>query len=241
MTTTRVDWNQRLTRIHERGYWRVLIHPTVFDEHRIASLPECWRLIESAQVSLRGYLKYPMVDAEQRLDGDDWVQSGGEFVDGLELWRCFQSGQFVHHFSVSEDWQPDGARALGPPNGASPGSVRTLSIYNTLYTLTEILEFARKLAYRDVLEPAAVIQIELHGMKGRGLEGPGSLRMRRGLYRSQTDLICWKKTVLATELLVTAMDLALDAAVHVFERFNWNSPSRAMLQQGQRQLLTRGY
>src|SRR6266508_5775344 len=103
MTTTSVEWDQRLDRIHERGYWRVLIHPTVFDEHRIPSLSDCWRLIESAQVSLRGYLKYPTVDPQQRLDGKDWVQSGGEFTDGLELWRFFQSGQFVHHFSVSAE------------------------------------------------------------------------------------------------------------------------------------------
>src|SRR5829696_6596341 len=98
MTTAVFETERRLAEIHDTGYWRVLIHPTVFEGSRIPTLADCWRIVEESRVSLRGW-DYPHVDPAQQLRGDDWVQSGAAWANHVELWRFYQSGQFVHHFA----------------------------------------------------------------------------------------------------------------------------------------------
>jgi len=50
----------------------------IFNESRISTLPECWRIIESCSVSLRGW-NYPHVDREGKVNGNDWISSWCEF------------------------------------------------------------------------------------------------------------------------------------------------------------------
>src|SRR5438034_7832370 len=88
--------------VKARPHWRVTIRPTIFNESRISTLPECWRIIESCSVSLRGW-NYPHVDREGRTNGNDWISSWCEFNGYLEYWRFYQSGQFLHLKSFWED------------------------------------------------------------------------------------------------------------------------------------------
>ena len=154
-------------------------------------------------------------------------------VKFIELWRFYQSGQFVHQFAVTEDredsWFMNGAR--GP--GAIAQGPRTLSFLNVLYTLTEILEFSRRLAHSQILSPAASIRIELRGMKGRKLTAPQYRRLS-GSYVSDSKTICWERTSEAAALIATAPNIALDATVHVLERFKWTDPPRRILEEEQR-------
>jgi hypothetical protein len=235
--TVAVSDQQRLDLVHETGYWRVLIRPTVFEERRIPRLSDCWRIIEEAKVRLRGW-DYPHIDRRERGQGNDWIQSGSTFANHVELWRFFQSGQFVHHFGLREDRMPPGWGVGGNPVQVVSGQQRWLHVLSTLYTITEVLVFARNLAYRAVLEPAADITIELHGAEGRALAAPAD-RDLYGFYQATTDIICWHETLPAATLLATAPDLALDATVHVFERFGWEEPPRDTLAEDQRRLLER--
>ena|SRR5215207_1389878 len=231
--TVAVSEQERLALIQQTGYWRVVMRPTVFEERRIRTLSDCWRILEGAKVRLRGW-DYPHIDRDERGQGNDWIQSGSTFTNHVELWRFFQSGQFVHHFSLREDRTPVGGNPAPTISGRQP----QLSVLSTLYTVTEVLTFARNLAYREVLEPAADITIELHGMAGRVLTASFD-RELHGHYEATTDLICWHETVPATALLATASDLALDATVHVFERFGWQDLPREVLAEDQRRLLER--
>ncbi|MGD9893272.1 MAG: hypothetical protein AB7R89_31150 [Dehalococcoidia bacterium] len=235
--TVAISEQERLTLVHETGYWRVLIRPTVFEERRIPTLSACWRIVEEAKVRLRGW-DYPHIDRHERIPGNDWIQSGSTFANHVELWRFFQSGQFLHHLSLREDRTPPGGSVGGNPAPIVTGEPRQLSVLSTLYSITEILVFARNLAYREVLEPAADITIELHGMEGRILTAPFD-RDLHDRYQATTDVICWHETLPAATLLATATDLALDATVHVFERFGWEEPPRAVLAEDHRRLLER--
>ncbi len=236
MTSTIVTREGLLSRIKERGYWRVIIHPTEFDERRVATLAQCWQIIESAQVNLRGYLDYPRLPHE-RTEGTDWIEGGGEFSDDLEVWRFYQSAQFVHYFFVSEDWLLgawDGTTVEDKARGFASGD-RTLNVYNALYTCTEVLQFAARLAYRDVLEPAARVRIELHRSRGRRLVAP---RDERSLdqFVSREDTVCWQSDTMSAHLIAAAPQLAVDAAMSLFKRFGW-SPSRRLLELRQQRLL----
>jgi hypothetical protein len=240
MTATLVNTEQRLAQIRETGHWRVIIHPTIFEEQRIPTLTDCWRIVEESGISLRGW-PYPYVNRDERVLGDTWVQSGISWGNEVELWRFYQSGQFVHHFGVREDREPPALDWQG--HGATPitqGS-RSLSYLNALYTLTEILLFARGLAYREVLEPTAIIRVELHGVKGRRLTAPAErwLGDRHERYASHTDTICWTSEIPTLALLADAPAIALDAAIQIFTRFGWENPSRKTLEWDQQRFLER--
>jgi hypothetical protein len=236
MSTGVAEMKARLARIRSRGYWRVILHPTEFDQHRIPSLDRCWEVVESARVNLRWSLVYPTDPPEERVQGNDWIQSGAEWY-GPELWRLYQSGQFVHDFAVFEDWVGEDGLDM-PQNGTSIKPVRTMNTFNALYTLTEMLEFARRLAYREALSPIASITIELHNMQDRQLV-PSKGQMRFGVYKAYDTKISWTKILPSAELIANASELALDATMHIFQRFNWHQPPRHLFAQEQRRLYER--
>lgn len=217
MTSTAVNANELLTWIHQAGYWRVILRPADFQDDRIPSLSECWRRVEESRVSQRGW-DYPYVDRDDSRAGDGWVQCGVAFGNLIEIWRFYQSGQFVHNFAVSED-REDAWQRTHVPSPVVEGP-RTLSIFNLLYTMTEILEFARRLAHRDVLGSTASIRVELHGMNDRQLTAPPEHRLRRN-YVSNTDTICWERGLSSAALIATAPKVAIDATKYVLERFQW--------------------
>lgn len=238
MTSTTVNDEERLALIHETGYWRVEIRPTVFLEERLTSLSSCWDSVEVSQVGLRGWY-YPHIERSERVQGDNFVQSGSDFANHVELWRFYQSGQFVHRFAMPEDWKVPSLDHWSRETSAVTTGPRQLDFVDALYTVTEILKFARNLAFRDVLEPAAYLSIELHGTKGRSLSAPSSRMALLRPYKASVDTICWERMLFAAELIATAPQVAIDAAIHIFERFGWDSAPRDLLVQDQRRLLER--
>ena len=77
----------------------------IFNESRISTLPECWRIIESCSVSLRGW-NYPHVDREGKVNGNDWISSWCEFNGFGEYWRFYQSAQLLHLNSRTAERSP---------------------------------------------------------------------------------------------------------------------------------------
>lgn len=234
MTTAAIE-QERLSLIHETGYWRIVIRPSVFDADRIPTHTQCWKVVEQANVRLRGW-DYPHVDSSERVTEHDWIQSGSAFGGQAELWRFFQSGQFVHHRSCEEDREPPafGMRTLSPK--VRERRLR-LDALGALYTVTEVYEFARNLAYGEVLEPVSHITIELHGAAGRTLILPDDFRRGGRSLTSTAGVVSSEFTVLPVVLLATASELALDAAIHIFEQFGWHDPPRDLLAEEQRRLL----
>lgn len=211
-----------LGKIHSTGYWRINIRPTRFQPDRIPSLSQCRDIIKEVKVSLRGW-DYPHIDQRELLSGQDWIESRTDWMSHIEYWRFYQSAQFIHHLSCRED--------------ADRPSRKVLSMLGTLYTTTEVLLFASRLASKNLLEPAAQISIKLLGMDGRLLDEPGRVLSRE--YIARVDEITFDK-VIETELLIaTSSEIALDATVSIFERFNWEYPSRQVLVEDQRKLLER--
>jgi hypothetical protein len=235
MTSVVANIEERLARIHETGYWRVLLHPTEYDPLRISTLKACLELIEATRVRLQGWA-YPHSDPAPNdyICGENWIQSGSDFGNHVELWRLFQSGQFVHHLSVTDDRMPLGSTSAGERR---PGPL-VLDFVNVLYTVTEILQFVQGLAYRGVLDPAASLTIELHGMKARQLVAPPD-RLLTQRYVCHVETIRWPARQISPALVARAPELAVDAAMAIFERFGWLDVSRDMLVENQRRLLER--
>jgi hypothetical protein len=144
----------------------------------------------------------------------------------------------VHHVALDEDWTlPVFGGGRSQKGEIKPGP-KELSFVGVVFALTEVLSFAAGLAYRDVLKPAAVIRLQLHGAAGRRLTAPPE-RIFRKTYEASVDVIPWSATLLDAELIARAPDLAIDAAVHLFERFGWHDVPRWQLEADQRRLLER--
>ncbi len=219
-----------LDKIHQHAYWRVVIRPTQFNPREITSLGTCERIVRSSQVVLRGW-DYPWVEKIQV--GQDWIESycDSDIVSRYESWRFFLSGQFVHHFTVDEEFHG---------LNWTPSPDRYLSVLNCLYTVTEIFEFAARLAQHGILRPAAEVSIRLYGMQNRQLTHERlEQAMVFGGYFSRMDEIAHDVAIPASQLLGSTADLALDGATAIFERFGWLNPPRDQLTEEQRKLLER--
>jgi hypothetical protein len=217
---------ERLAKIHSTGYWRVNIRPTKFESERIPSLAKCRDILQTSIVQLRGW-DYPHLDNTETANGQDWVESGCDFLSHIEYWRLYQSGQFVHQFACIEDHE------------ASSAHIRGLEVISTLYTVTEIFEFAGRLAIRGVFSPEAEMSITLAGMEGRKLFLWSPERSLNRLYVCCIPEIAFSKTFTEAEISARASELALDTTVWIFERFNWIEVPRQVLAEDQKRFLER--
>lgn len=237
MATTLID------KIKSQGYWRVIIKPTQFNKSLIPSLTECQRLIEESKVYLRGW-DYPHLPryGQGLVNGVDWLEASTDsmvWIPMLEYWHFYQSGQFAHLFNCGEDWvnrdqlQIQNWRNLPLPE-------RVLSILNTVYRVTEIYEFAARLAAKGIFRSDLSITVELHGMKDRGLVVTGHMRAPLlDNYICGVDALPYSKTVSLEALLAQASELALESLLWFFERFNWQSIPVHTIRDDQRRLLER--
>lgn len=229
--------------IKEAPHWRVVIRPGVHVEERIKTLGECWRLVESSRVSLRGW-DYPHVDHQHRQNGKDWIESWDDYRSHREYWRFYQSGQFLHLFSFTEDRYRDEveekAKSDVPAlNSLSPSGY--LSVVSALWTITEIFEFAARLAQKADFGDPVSVTIQMVGVKDRALyvSDPGRDFSRPYIASEPALSKDWSPGT--EQLLSGSSELALNAAEWFFERFQWMVPPRQVLADDQRRLLERRF
>jgi hypothetical protein len=214
-----------LAKIHAKGYWRVLVRPTKYVENRIPTLSDCRRNVEESTVRLRGW-DYPHI--KDVTNGQNWIESAEDWLHGhIEYWRYYQTGQFVHHFAMNEDYEESSKARHG------------LDFINTLYRFTEIFEFAARLAARGLLSPGVTVRVELHNCEGRELFSWDPGRFIVSNHRSNTPAIEYKATTTDSQLLGHGGQRALDGTIYVLERFNWNNVPRGILAEEQAKFLER--
>jgi len=227
-----------IDKIKSKGYWRVEIRPTVFEKLRVPTLSQVQELVQSCVVLWRGW-DYPHWNDRTVRNMSDWVQSWEDWEHEIEYWRFYRSGQFVHLFALHEDLE-DVNRILPrqyPPRTPRSGYVSFLS---TIYLVTEILEFAARLANKDILRPSAFVSIGLYDTKDYELASFNASRfLRQGYVHTADDPIIIEKEIPQQELVANPDDFALNFIIEIFERFNWNNPPRQMLAEDQKRLRER--
>lgn len=231
------------TKIKEAPHWRVTIRPGTHAEERIRTLGECWRLVETSRVSLRGW-DYPHLNYEHRQNGNDWVASWAEYRSHREYWRFYQSGQFLHLFSFNEDHYREKAETKARPDvpalsNYSPSGY--LDAISALWTVTEIFEFAARLAQKADFGDVVSIAIHMVDAKDRVLYVSDPARDFSRPYVATESTVGREWTVNTRELLGGASDLSLNATEWFFERFQWTDLPRQVLANEQRRLLERRF
>ncbi|MGH7807080.1 MAG: hypothetical protein ACRENT_03215, partial [Thermodesulfobacteriota bacterium] len=155
-----------LDKIRSRGYWRVVIYPTRFIKDRISPITVLYPLVEKTSVQLRGW-DFPHVDRKQDPHIDlDWISQEVDWNHSVEVWRFYQSGQFIHYAGIGSDWR-DQSGLWPADKGWTPGAL--LGIVHTVFRFTEIFEFASRLALTDAGDEQMHIEVTLSGLQGRKL------------------------------------------------------------------------
>ena len=222
-----------LKKIKTRGYWEVLIQPNRFVENLVESLAKCKEIMREVSVRLRGW-DYPFYNTNNPpTTGLNCIEQSLDWEYILEFWRYYQSGQFIHFFGMIEDWQ-DQARRIDKINLTT---IPSLAIISALYKFTEIYEFASRLAAKGLLGDECKISIILHSTKNRQLVMLDLRRHLFGKYKSELDSIPREISISTADLMAKSAELSLDHTIWVFQRFNWDNPSRSVLLEDQKKLL----
>ncbi len=243
MTTLK---NPTIEKIHSRGYWRVNIHPTMFKKDRF-TLSQCTEIMESSVVRLR-VSPYPYLrEGEIIVGGKDWIEWSGEYDCYIEYWRYYRSGQFIHHFACYEDWMPSDNITTSAIRKLRKAGESYLSLTPTIFSITEIFEFAARLAAKNAFTPGAVLSIKLENIKDRTLIWDSFLghtlsiptKVHMGLRKSHIPEIEFEGTFSDTDLLSRSSELALDAVESIFGQFNVDTSARDIWAQEQARLFER--
>mgnify|MGYP000925476912 CR=1 FL=1 len=223
-------------KIKSRGYWKVVIRPSSFNQYRISEPGLCKKLIRDNSVRLRGW-DYPHYDSEKEpICGLDYVEQFTDWQDHIEAWRFYQSGQFIHYIALWEDWQdeyPFGGYALKIP------PLEYLSIFSTVIHLTEIYEFASRLAANGLFDNSCEIQIFLCNTNNRTLK---TFDIRRPLFsefKTMLSEIPRSISLTSSDLMGRSSELALEHVVWLFQRFNWDDVQADSFKEDQRKFLDR--
>jgi len=230
--------NDVLKKIKSLGYWEIVFRPTVFDKERISPLPLCSKLVQEASINLRGW-DYPHIDKNGHKSKNDHIESFTDWEGYVELWRMYQSGQFVHYLALREDRYEEREFFSDPRlNNIRPGSI--LSIVGLIYQMTELFEFFKRLAGSGFYYEGADVQIGLKNTKNRKIEilEPGRGPLFHDYICSEEEL-SYEKEYSESDIIGNSESIALDVIMWFCHRFNWENPPKNVFENDQNIFLKR--
>jgi len=224
--------------IRSRGYWEIDIRPDEPSEPRFESIPDCMNKVRENRVQLRGW-DYPHFSSKDTYPMQGRIESFVDFGFNKEYWAMFLNGHFYHLHACMEDWLREETPifGIGRYSHMAPGTA--LDFLNTLYSVTEMYEFAIRLAQKNAFGRRPRIKISLHGMEGRRLT---SLSPGRHLFREyvcREDNIRFDVGMSVESLIGLGHEESLKTTIGIFEVFNWLNVSEEMLREEQRRFLER--
>ena len=214
--------DELIEEIKSQAYWRIVIHSTEYQTKRLPTRAGLENLLSKATVSLRGWpYPYYKPKPDELVYNGKWLEGKINWERYREYWRLYESGQWIHYSNVRTAGVPREeifrGRAPLPPPHTGYISVRG----EILFTLTEILHFAVGLGQSGVLEPEALLSIELHNTNDYMLFESFDRFFRDGYVNTSDTPITFEHNLLSAELPALADKMALDMAIKVFSVFNW--------------------
>lgn len=215
----------------------VEIRPTRFDKLRIPTFSKAQEIVQSCIVTLRGW-DYPHWNPNNVQNMEDWIEASEDWGEYIEYWRFYRSGKFIHVFALHEDYI-DMEKALPIRYPQRPKRAGYLGFISATYQVTEVFEFAARLANKGALDPKAFVSIGLHSVKDHQLIAFDTSRFLGDDYVYTSDgPIVIEKEIPEQDLIAKPDEFALDYIVEIFERFQWNNPPRQVLSEDQKKLRT---
>lgn len=209
------------------------MRPSTFQKERIANISDLYPIVRKASIDIGGW-DFPHVDPHEQPHIDvDWVGQESEWSNYLEVWRIYQSGQFVDFFGMPADWR-DQSIWWPAPEGWQPGG--ELEIIGTVCKFTRIFEFAARLCLTDAGDDLVHIEVTVQGLQERRLllDDPRRSPLWHPREASIPQLQ-YRVELSRPELTANPKELALKPAAELFRRFGWD-PGIELLRELQAQL-----
>lgn len=228
--------------IKTRGYWEIVVRPQQFSRDAVDPSKLKETIINSSYPS-RGW-RYPLIstdpyEQEHAYATQDGIEGYVDFGRHREVWRFDTSGQFIHYLAFPEDWWEQEGNDWVPAAASQHPQGTALSTIGTVYLLTEILEFARRLSANVPQMETVCISITLHNVQNRELATFDSMRHLFGRYTCRIASFQLKAIeVTRDDLQGKARSLALELIKEVFTKFNWQNMPVKVFEEDQDKLLT---
>jgi hypothetical protein len=203
--------------IRSRGHYEIAIRPEVFLADRVP-YEALLDIVQQCAVRLRGW-PFPYVGQNkdiQRLE--DSIRETEDWERHLEIWRFYQSGQFVYIGSFREDWpERETLESYKPPSGRA-----LLGCYSVSSRCAETYEFAARLANTAAGGDLMRISITLRGIEGRQLYMEDPARMLAWSNTASIPEFTVDETIRSEDLLAQPRILARQAVRKIFLRFGFD-------------------
>jgi hypothetical protein len=227
---------QTLSKIKSRGYWKVWLRPSKYVENRIESLSQCHEIMRECRVLLRGW-DYPHISSRNPpYNGLNYIESFVDWQMYKDVWRLYQTGQFIHFSGIKEDWFEEyNGLASSRWVDTTPGTIFGYS--NSLYKISEIYEFGARLAQKGIFGRDIVLTVELFGMEKRKLVSLDPFRL---IFRDSTcrvNNLPFEHKFSVEEFMAENQKLALDHFMWIIDRFNLVDPPRDFFEREQKDFL----
>ncbi len=197
-----------LDKIRSRSHWRVVIRPGSFDEKRVADMCSLLHILENTYVRF-GYppiaWPFPHIDSSEPFTkGIDWVgqEKESELWEIADLWRFYQSGQFIGFTSRTPD-----------RDKSQPLDSRSLIV-----RFSEIFEFASRLSRTDAGDAWMHMEITMSRINPVLKVGSSLFKLSDHAKRERK----YREDVSTLDLVANSRELALKPALELFECFGWN-------------------
>lgn len=207
--------------IRGRGYMWTRVYPATYQADRFTTV-ELRDIITRNSVRLRGW-DMPHIGRDSPAFHDGYIHQEDAWEEHAEVWRFYRDGQFVNITGLNEDWVDDASR-----RSWLEGHAKAMSAVNVLYAVAERFELADRLARRWP-DSGTVIEIGIYDLADRVLVAGNSQRIPLRPDRV-TQAPTWKRswTFSQIDLAESARDLAVTAALDLFQLFGWE-PERQLL------------
>lgn len=233
-----------LKEIKSKGYWKIIIRPSVVKENRI-DLKNCEKIVSEAKVRKRGW-DYPYVH-ESNYDpaelgagyiAHNFYTSMSNREEKKEIWRMYESGQFIHYVGSPEEWKAAYLDYFQEK--------KVLNVVVAVYFITEIFLFISNLSKSGVYDNGITLEIELNGVYDRILAFyPNPSKPFREFDQTYQckfiGPIRIKKTLKQSQLLSDISEPAMDVIQDLFSKFNWNSSQVKEIFRNDQAELIRGF
>ena len=229
------------------------ITPQRYDPKAL-DVQRCRAIVEAGQVRARGWY-FPHIDRERLAAGPklEYIQNEADyqgFVDHIERWRFYTSGQFVFQMMAWEVPDKEAQEEMRKqttmfyPDRAKSIVAGFLSFIMCIYSISEVYVFASRLAQEIPYDTSVEIMVGYRSVKNWAL---GSLEPSVSLdfpYITPNDTLTSERTVALDDLIAKPLELAAAAVIEIFEQFSWSNASPSMIASWQGQIFAprrRGY
>lgn len=236
-----------INKIKSSGHWMINFQPLDIIPCRIKELPDCKNIIEKNSVMLRGW-DYPHFP--QKLDEDSNLSIGNNYYEGwtnwqgfIELWRMYQSGQFIHYKALREDWFIEDIWATPSYKAIKPKTV--ISIIGIIFHISEVFEFLSRLCKDGLYDNGVYVKISLNNTEGRALtlfndfdleEKFNLIVSRPDSKKAQRESIIFEENYPKEKIILGSRQIAIDTIIFFLHRFMWDKPPKEIIAKQQENL-----